>query len=141
MRKIFLLAFVLVFSCSNASFACCGCKGSNNLSTRIYQKACQNVLALIHFDVSLLSPRASISDLEVAGPKTTCCSKKQLVIPDDCPQADPPGDKKSMTTTDNRDAIIPVANIKCSNQPCTKPQNKLSLFRVELLRIFKIQVL
>lgn len=141
MKKLFLITLIGILSCFNTCFAC-GCKGSNTLNTHVCQKACQNVLSLIHLDISLLSPRASIADLGVCGPKTTCC-KKQVIAPDCCPESDMPAtnDKKSMTTDDTQEKIIPVANIQTTNQPCTKQQSKVSLFRIDLFRIFKFQVL
>lgn len=139
MKKLFLIVLIGFLNCP--AFAC-GCKGSNTLTTHVCQKACQNVLSLIHLDISLLSPRASIADLGVCGPKTTCC-KKQVISPDCCPEPDCPAtnDKKSMAPENEQEKIIPVANKQITNQICKKTQDKVSAFRVDLFRIFKFQIL
>lgn len=172
MKKKLLIILMTFSSLANASFACgCGERGTTTLWTSICQKACQNVVSLINLDLSILSPRASIADLNVAGPQTTCCSKKQSVL-------SPNNDQKSMTPEDmqatiipNNDlksmaidedtgriilvtnrqesmayrgkeaTIIPITNKQELKHPSIEPKSKTSLFRIDLFRRFKLQIL
>lgn len=154
MKKTFLFALMAFFSFTNASFACgcCGTKAATTFSTSIGQKACQTVFSFINLDLSLLSPRASIADFNVAGPQTTCCCKKQAMGPtDDTKQATVPtaNDLKSMANETGQEKIIPVSNkielrgTEENSEPeiqPTKQKSKTSLFRVDLFRRFKIQI-
>lgn len=153
MKKTFLLALIAFFGFTNASFACgcCGSKAATTFSTSIGQKACQTVFSFINLDLSLLSPRASIADFNVAGPQTTCCTKKAMSPDDNMQKATVPttNDLKSMSAENEQGKIIPVANKielrgtedNSESEPkCVKPQNKASLFRVDLFRRFKFQI-
>lgn len=150
MRKFSLIAIIVLLSFANASYAGCGEKAATTFSTSIGQKACQTVFSFINLDLSLLSPRASIADFNVAGPQTTCCTKKAM-YPDDMQKATAPSanDLKSMANEEGQGSIIPVSNkielrgaenkSEVENIP-ENPKNKTSLFRIDLLRRFKIQL-
>ena len=171
MKSPFLLVLIAFLSLSNASFACCG-KASTTFSTSIGQKACQTVFSFINLDLSLLSPKASIADFNVAGPQTTCCPKKASSPIEDTQNAtiQTPNEQKSMATekgtqeamlpalrgmqyeiipvvnkqesTKMEDKqIIPIANVQEPKQPSINAQSNKSLFRIDLLRRFKIQIL
>jgi len=82
------------------------------------QKACQNVFSLINIDLSVMSPRAAVADVSTTEPKA-------------------PDNRKG--------AIVPITNKPEPRHEMTPPpapqKNKTSLFRLDLLHIFKIQVL
>lgn len=85
----------------------------------IKQKSCQNVFSFINIDLSVMSPRAAASDVSVVAPTTAAETKKG--------------------------ATVPVAN-KTEQKPEIKQSNldtkgKTSLFRIDLLHIFRFQVL
>lgn len=95
------------------------------------QKACQNVFSFINIDLSLMSPRGAAADVNVANSANTNSNDKKSIEP-----------------------VVPISNKQCAKQPCSCPscasvpppsipkqQNKTSLFRIDLLHIFKIQVL
>jgi len=83
-------------------------------NAEVKQKACQNIFSLINIDLSVMSPRASVADVSVADP----------------------------TTPASKGAVVPIANRPEPKQEITQPttKNKTSLFRLDLLHIFKIQV-
>lgn len=125
MKKI-LLSIAVLLSLSTAAF----CAENTPLPTQqtIHQKACQNVFSFINFDLSLMSPRATVTDSAI----------------DARPDFPPPPN-----------AVVPIAN-KANIKPCPPcpicppdkkdfkpepPKSKTSLFRLDLLHIFKIQVL
>ena len=83
-------------------------------NTDVKQKACQNVFSLVNIDLSVMSPRAMGADISAT---------------------------ENQITADKKGVIVPIANVSESKQSETKPQNKTSLFRVDLLHIFKIQIL
>lgn len=167
MKKTFLIIFIMFLNLTNASFAC-GAKGTTTFSTSIGQKACQTVFSFINLDFSVLSPRASIADLSVNGPKTNCCPQvpccpqKQSMEADDIQKAVIPttNDLKSMgieegtgriilvtnkqeaiASEDKEKSITPVTNKQELNTTPENQQAKASLFRIDLLRRFKLQIL
>lgn len=89
-------------------------------NTEIEQKACQNVFSFINIDLSLMSPRATGADIKISDVK--------------------PADTKS-------GPIVPISNRleqpqqPQPSQPLAPQKSKTSLFRLDLLHIFKIQVL
>lgn len=105
----------------------------NNSSISNCQKACKNIISLINLDLAILSPKASIADFCLSGPKTTCCKQAMQESSDT---------KETMATAEKQDAIIPVTNTQETiKQADTKSKkNKLSVFRVDLFRLFKIQL-
>lgn len=151
MKKIFLIGLVVFLGFANASFADC-CKNSPSGNSNC-QKACQNIFSLIAIDLSLLSPRAAAADIDTCMPKnccmpqTPCCTPQTpCCVPQNpccCPKQSmtPTDDKQKATITANNteNAIIPVANKQLLNNPCAKPKDKKSFFRVDLFRIFQIK--
>lgn len=160
MKKTFLVVLIAFLSSASTSFAC-DAKGTTTFSTSIGQKACQTVFSFINLDLSILSPRASIADFNVAGPQTTCCCKKAMAPDDDTQKAlvPPTNEQKSMATEDGQkiisaankqetveskdkeETIIPVSNKQESKQSCVNPQDKTSLFRIDLFHRFKMKIL
>lgn len=119
MKKNLLITLCLLLSLSSVAFA--ADTKIQPTETEIKQKACQNVFSLINIDLSFMSPRAAIAD----------------VMPP--PPPFPPNKKGG---------IVPINNKKgCSMPPPpaspVKPvqKNKTSFFRIDLLGIFKIQIL
>jgi hypothetical protein len=113
MKKLLLTLVLLLMTTSNA-FAANATSAPENMEVK--QKACQNVFSLINIDLSLMSPRAQAADISVS-------------------------DLASKAPEAKKGEIVPIANktqVK-ENIPTTK--NKTSLFRLDLLHIFKIQVL
>lgn len=94
---------------------------SSPSNAEVKQKACQNVFSLINIDLSVMSPRAAVSDVVVADTKAPEC-KKDPYVP-----------------VSNRPALTPPpATFTQPASPVAK--NKTSLFRLDLLHIFKIQI-
>lgn len=128
MKKNLLVAACLFFAVSGQAFAA----QSQNMpqEMELKQKACQNVFSLINIDLSLMSPRGTAADVNFVDSANTNYSGK-------------------------KDPIVPISNKQCAKQPCPcqmmkpapegpkplPPQNKTSLFRIDLLHIFKIQIL
>jgi len=88
-------------------------------NAEVKQKACQNVFSLINIDLSVMSPRATVADVSVPTP---------------------------MAPDARKGAIVPISNRPPEPRPEMTPppapqRNKTSLFRLDLLHIFKIQVL
>lgn len=94
------------------------------------QKACQNIFSFINIDLSIMSPRGTAADVNVVNSANTNSLDKKPSEP-----------------------IVPICDKKCPKQPCPcalktqappppmPPKNKTSLFRLDLLHIFKIQIL
>lgn len=122
MKKIFLATAILL-SLSTAAF-CAESTPATPSQQYINQKACPNVFSFINFDISLMSPRATVTDSPVE------------IMPPPPPMGP--------------NAVVPIAN-KAAVKPCCPPEkkefrpeppkNKTSLFRLDLLHIFKIQIL
>lgn len=117
MKKNLLIVLCLFLSLAGKSMAATA--PTPQEMPEIKQKACQNVFSFINIDLSLMSPRAAASDVSVVAPATAPESKKG--------------------------AIVPVAN-KTEQKPEIKQSNidtkgKTSLFRIDLLHIFRFQVL
>lgn len=118
MKKNFLITLCLLLSLSSVAFA-----ADTKLQpqdTEIKQKACQNVFSLINIDLSFMSPRAAVADVNAPTPPCPMCKKG---------------------------GIVPIANKKCMMMPppappvAPAPKNKTSFFRIDLLGLFKIQIL
>lgn len=142
MRKNLLIALLVLLSFLGKSFALCA-KGETALATSNNQKACQTIFTLFAIDFSVLSPRATAADVHINQPKTPCCVPSACpCTPQCCPCTSESSDciESAVPTTD--DKIIPIAN-KQIIQPkvVPTPKNKASLFRLDLFRIFKIQIL
>jgi hypothetical protein len=124
MKKNLLIAACLFLGLSSQAFAV----ESQNVptNTEIEQKACQNVFSFINIDLSLMSPRGTAADVNVVNSANSSFS-------------------------DQKDAIVPVSNKQEIKQPCAcafksqepakASKNKTSLFRIDLLHIFKIQIM
>lgn len=122
MKKI-LLSIAVLLSLSGTAF--CAENAPLPSQQAVHQKACQNVFSFINFDISLMSPRATLADSAV--------------------DAQPP-----LPPAPN--AFVPVAH-KGDIKPCPccsgekkdskpePPKNKTSLFRLDLLHMFKVQIL
>lgn len=145
MKEKLLILLIIFLSVAGASFACgCGCKYSPSGNSNC-QKACQNIFSLIALDLSLLSPRAAAADVSV---KPNCCELRQpCCIPQQpcctpqppcCTPQPPCCPRQSMG--ENQDGIIPVCNKTSLSKPCANEQAKTSLFRIDLFRLFKIQI-
>jgi len=131
MKKNLLIVACLFLSLSNQAFAAPPQGEVNN--AEIKQKACQNIFSFINIDLSLMSPRGTAAaDVNVVNSANTNSLDKKPMEP-----------------------IVPICDKKCPKQPCPcafvtpapmpappqAPKNKTSLFRLDLLHIFKIQVL
>lgn len=90
----------------------------------IKQKSCQNVFSFINIDLSVMSPRAAASDLSVVTPPMPPESKKGASVAVSYKKEQKPELKQPELNT-------PISNTK----------SKTSLFRIDLLHIFKIQIL
>lgn len=167
MKKKLLLVLTVFLIFSNASFACCKCC-PQGLTAANGQKACQNVFSFLTIDFSFLSPRATAADVHVGKPKCcrchTCapdCQQTCPCQPQCCPPCqtqycpcppqccpcqpkccpcNPQCPKQSMAPDDKKE--IPVSNKQVTNKPCCpNPKDKKSMFRLDLFRTFKIQIL
>lgn len=79
-------------------------------------------------------------------PQCPDCRKQSIAPSDDYDDLqamlDADDNQEAMVPTkDNQDGIIPVCNKQESKSPCQTPQSKTSLFRIDLFRTFKIQIL
>lgn len=170
MKNYVLIVLIMFLSFTNSS-ASAECRGTSNFSGSVCQRACQNVFSLINLDVSLLSPRASISGLHIMGPKTTCCGRQATKPSENEKEAFSKENKQivlrpaaniqeTIASKDNEDGIIPIANKtelvaaegkpieiapvddeKKLQQPWENFQNKKHLFEMNIFRRFKVQVL
>lgn len=122
MKKI-LLCSVILMSLSSSVFA--ASNPPSNVESEIKQKSCQNVFSFINIDLSLMSPRATVSDTKID-------ASTQAPVPP------------------KKDKVVPVSNKQKAKNSCTisadvskeKPaQSRTSLFRIDLLHIFKLQIL
>lgn len=122
MKKKLLIAVLLLLCLAGRTFA--ADTKTQNMESEVKQKACQNVFSFINIDMSFMSPRATAADVSLNDPR-------------------PPEPKKG--------EIVPIANkkdVKPNAGPEVKPpmpmpenKSKTSLFRIDLLHIFKIQIL
>lgn len=119
MKKNFLIALCLLLSLNSIAFA--ADTKIQPTETEIKQKACQNVFSLINIDLSFMSPRAAVADVNTPpcpmppkGGIVPISDKKGKVMPP------PPAGR-----------FAPPAPVK----------NKTSFFRIDLLGLFKIQIL
>lgn len=128
MKKNLLIIACLFLCLSNQVFA--GEMQNAPSNAEIKQKACQNVFSFINIDLSLMSPRGTAADVNVVNSANTNSMDKKPMEP-----------------------IVPISNKQCAKQPCESgcaliapapvqaPKNRTSLFRIDLLHIFKIQIL
>lgn len=117
MKKNFLITLCLLLSLSSVAFA--ADTKIQPTETEVKQKACQNVFSLINIDLSFMSPRAAVADVNTPQP---CPMPKGGIVP----------------IADKKGYLIPPP----SAPPVAPPQkNKTSFFRIDLLGIFKIQIL
>lgn len=114
MKKILLIVMCLFLSFTGRAFAADLKNAPEDFDLK--QKACQNIFSFINIDLSFMSPRAAVADVSV-------------------PDAKPADNKKGATI-----AISAKKEVSPSLPP-TPPKNKTSLFRIDLLHIFKIQIL
>ena len=162
MLKKIIITTIILLSFANTSFACgCAAEGKTSLATSNNQKACQNVFSFITIDFSFLSPRATAADVHVCPPKHfmpwrhKCCTPPciQPCMPQCCPCTPQCSQcqTKSMTIDDDDEAMLPANDKKETGiMPVTNKQElvtpdavrtkKTSLFRIDLLRHFKIDL-
>lgn len=134
MRKIFLIALITFVGFTSQSFTEAKCCSTTTVSPSICQKACHNIFSVIALDLSILSPRAAAADIHTCMPKFPCCCPKKSMTPEE--------KQETIVTSDNeQNTIIPVADKKELKPPCASPQDKKSFFRIDLFRIFKLQIL
>lgn len=116
MKKNLLIALCMFLSLAGKTMAATA--PTQQEIPEIKQKACQNVFSFINVDLSVMSPRAAASDVSVVAPTTAPETKKG--------------------------AVVPVSN-KTEQKPEVKQnidtKGKTSLFRIDLLHIFRFQVL
>lgn len=113
MKKRFLVTAFLCFSLAGQAFSAEVQNKPTNTSD-INQKACKNVFSFINIDLSVMSPRAAAADISVSDIKAN----------------------------DNKKGnIVPIANKKEIKPQSKDSKNKTSLFRIDLLHIFRIQVM
>lgn len=122
MKKKLLITALLLLCLVGKTFAAEA--KTQNMESEVKQKACQNVFSLINIDMSFMSPRATAADVSLNDPRQPEPKKGEIVSvsnkkdfkPDARPEAKPP-------------------------MPIPEHKNKTSLFRIDLLHIFKIQIL
>lgn len=121
MKKNLLVVLCLFLSLNSTAFAA-GTK-TQNMESEVKQKACQNVFSLINIDLSFLSPRAAVADVNTLPP---------------CPMP-PKGGVVPITNKTGK--MMPPQSANFAPPAPIKPKNKTSFFRIDLLGIFKIQIL
>lgn len=117
MKKNLLIVLCLFVSLAGKSMAAAA--PTPQEMPEIKQKSCQNVFSFINIDLSVMSPRAAASDVSVVTPTTAPEAKKGT-------------------------QVVPVSNK--TEQKSEVKQNidtkgKTSLFRIDLLHIFRFQLL
>jgi len=117
MKKNLLLA-CLFLTLAAPAFAAEAQNAPSN--AEIKQKACQNVFSFINIDLSVMSPRAAVSDVSVTDPQA------------------PENKKGAIEQISNKREIAPPP--KAPMEP-KELKSKTSLFRLDLFGIFKLQVL
>lgn len=120
MKKKLLLVAILFLSMTGTVFSA---ETQNTLKppiqSSLHQKACQNVFSFINIDLSLMSPRGTAADVSIVDSANT----------------------NSNSGNAKNEAITPVSNKQEVKQPISAQKSKTSLFRIDLLHIFKIQIL
>jgi hypothetical protein len=127
MKKKLLVTLCLLLSLNGVAF--CAEAKNQSMESEVKQKACQNVFSLINIDLSLFSPRAAVADVNVPNPQP--CPRNCIA---------PITNKNGMMMPP---PPMPRAN-SCQSAPPAPPappKNKTSLFRIDLLGLFKIQIL
>lgn len=117
MKKNLLVTLCLLLSLSSVAFA--ADTKIQPTETEVKQKACQNVFSLINIDLSFMSPRAAVADVNTPPP---CPMPKGGIVP-----------------LSNKNGIMTPPPPAQPVKPTQK--NKTSFFRIDLLGIFKIQIL
>lgn len=125
MKKNLLIVLCLFLSLSSIAFA--ADTKIQPTETEVKQKACQNVFSLINIDLSFMSPRATVADVNT--PPCPMPSKGGIV-----PISDKTGKVMPPPAAGRFAPPAPPA----STSPA---KNKTSFFRIDLLGIFKIQIL
>lgn len=118
MKKKLLVTLCLFMSLNSIAFA--ADTKIQPTETEVKQKACQNVFSLINIDLSFMSPRAAVADVDT--PPTFPMQPKSGIVP----------------ITNKNGAMMPPPPA-----PPVAPaqKNKTSFFRIDLLGLFKIQIL
>ena len=110
MKKKFLILSCLFLSLANSTFA--AEVQDTQIPSEIRQKACKNVFSFI-IGLSAMSARNSTNEVNISDVKS-----------DDCQESE----------------TVPIAN-ESETEPTTEnPKNKTSLFRLDLLRLIRIQI-
>ncbi len=118
MKKNLLVTLCLLLSLSSVAFA--ADTKIQPTETEIKQKACQNVFSLINIDLSFMSPRAAVADVNTPP----------------CPMPT----KGGIVPLSNKKGAVTPQPTRCFAPP-TPVKNKTSFFRIDLLGLFKIQIL
>lgn len=137
MKKNLLIAACVFLTLSNAAFSAETPNAPTN--AEIKQKACQNVFSFINIDLSVMSPRAAGNEMTMVesrlGGVKGAIEPIGNITPCKC-------DCKN-----GQNEIKPVeCKIECPEKPFIEPpppmpsKNRTSLFRLDLLHIFKIQI-
>lgn len=120
MKKKLLITLCLLLSLNSVTLA--SDIKPQPMDTEVKQKACQNVFSLINIDLSFMSPRAAVADVNV-------------------PEQKPIAGKNGVVPIANKKEIMPPPPANIMPPPPMQPKNKTSLFRIDLLGLFKIQIL
>lgn len=122
MKKNLLIVLCLFLSLAGKSMAATA--PTPQELPEIKQKSCQNVFSFINIDLSVMSPRAAASDVSVVAPTTVPEPKKGVVVP--------------VSNKTEQKAEVKQSELK---QTIPDTKGKTSLFRIDLLHIFRFQVL
>lgn len=122
MKKKLLVTLCLLVSLNSIAFA--ADTKIQPTETDVKQKACQNVFSLINIDLSVMSPRAAVADVNTPPPFPI--PQKSGVMP----------------IANKNGTIMPPPPVAPPASPIAPPQkSKTSFFRIDLLGLFKIQIL
>lgn len=119
MEKNLLIGLCLFLSLSSVAFA--ADTKIQPTETEVKQKACQNVFSLINIDLSFMSPRAAVADVN-----TPPCPMPQRngIVP----------------ISDKNGKMIPPPPAGRFAPPAAPTKSKTSFFRIDLLGLFKVQL-
>lgn len=122
MKKNLLIVLCLFVSLAGKTMA--ATVQTQQETPEIKQKSCQNVFSFINIDLSVMSPRAAASDVSVVAPATAPEAKKGTTVAVSYQKGQKPEVKQSEL-----------------KQTVPETKGKTSLFRIDLLHIFRFQVL
>lgn len=127
MKKLAVLISLLAFTCTAV-------QAQEGKKVYLPEKPNQNIFSLIKIDLSVFSPKLSVSD----SPVDLVVSNNQITSTEDANNKEKFKPVANQTLT--KETTTKAETTTCIKKDTTKNNDNISLFRLDVLKLFKISL-